>query len=165
MFGLVLIVALVSTVIVGTVLGRRYRVGPPVLLIVLGTLLGLIPSFAHVHVNGEIVLLLFLPAILYWEGLNTSFREIRANARIIVFLSVGLVIATAVAVSWTARALGMDSHAAAVLGAVLSPTDAAAVAGLAKKLPRRSVTVLKAESLINDGTAPPTNSPAAIPPR
>ncbi|OBI00988.1 Na+/H+ antiporter [Mycobacterium scrofulaceum] len=153
MFGLVLIVALVSTVILGTVLGRRYRVGPPVLLIVLGTLLGLIPNFAHVHVNGEIVLLLFLPAILYWEGLNTSFREIRANARIIVFLSVGLVIATAVAVSWTARALGMDSHAAAVLGAVLSPTDAAAVAGLAKKLPRRSVTVLKAESLINDGTA------------
>ncbi|MGD1171053.1 Na+/H+ antiporter [Mycobacterium seoulense] len=153
MFGLVLIVALVSTVILGTVIGRRYRVGPPVLLIVLGTLLGLVPSFAHVHINGEIVLLLFLPAILYWEGLNTSFREIRANARIIVFLSVALVIATAVAVSWTARAMGMDSHAAAVLGAVLSPTDAAAVAGLAKKLPRRSVTVLKAESLINDGTA------------
>ena len=73
--------------------------------------------------------------------------------RIIVLLSVALVIATAVAVSWTARAMGMESHAAAVLGAVLSPTDAAAVAGLAKQLPRRSVTVLKAESLINDGTA------------
>ena len=102
---------------------------------------------------GEIVLLLFLPAILYWEGLNTSFREIRRNARVIVLLSVPLVIATAVAVSWTARALGMESHAAAVLGAVLSPTDAAAVAGLAKKLPRRSLTVLKAESIINDGTA------------
>ena len=99
------------------------------------------------------MLLLFLPAILYWEGLNTSFREIRANARIIVFLSVALVIATAVAVSWTARALGMEPHAAGVLGAVLSPTDAAAVAGLAKKLPRRSLTVLKAESIINDGTA------------
>lgn len=153
MFGLVLIVALVSTVILGTVIGRRYRVGPPVLLITLGALLGLIPQFAHVHINGEIVLLLFLPAILYWEGLNTSFREIRANARIIVFLSVALVIATAVAVSWTARALGVEPHAAAVLGAVLSPTDAAAVAGLAKKLPRRSLTVLKAESLINDGTA------------
>lgn len=153
MFALVLIVALVSTVILGTVIGRRYRVGPPVLLIVLGALLGLIPQFAHVRVDGEIVLLLFLPAILYWEGLNTSFREIRANARIIVFLSVALVIATAAAVSWTARALGMDPHAAGVLGAVLSPTDAAAVAGLAKKLPRRQLTVLKAESLINDGTA------------
>lgn len=152
-FALVLIVALVSTVIVGTVIGRRYRVGPPLLLIMLGALLGLIPQFGHVRIDGEIVLLLFLPAILYWEGLNISFREIRANARIIVFLSVVLVIATAVAVSWTARALGMEPHAASVLGAVLSPTDAAAVAGLAKKLPRRSLTVLKAESLINDGTA------------
>jgi Na+/H+ antiporter len=152
-FGLVLIVAVVSTVIVGTVIGRRYRVGPPVLLILLGALLGLIPNLGHVHVDGEVVLLLFLPAILYWEGLNISFREIRANARIIVFLSVALVIATAAAVSWTARSLGMDPHAAGVLGAVLSPTDAAAVAGLAKKLPRRQLTVLKAESLINDGTA------------
>jgi monovalent cation/hydrogen antiporter len=152
-FGLVLIVALVSTVIVGTILGRRYRVGPPVLLILLGVLLGLIPQFGGVRINGEIVLLLFLPAILYWESLNTSFREIRANLRVIVFLSIALVIATAVAVSWTARTLGMESHAAAVLGAVLSPTDAAAVAGLAKRLPRRPLTVLRAESIINDGTA------------
>ena len=73
--------------------------------------------------------------------------------RVIAMPSVGLVIATAVAVSWTARALGMESHAAAVLGAVLSPTDAAAVAGLAKKLPRRTLTVLRGESIINDGTA------------
>ena len=152
-FGLVVIVALFATVIVGTVLGRRYRVGPPVLLIGLGALLGLIPRFGHVQLDGEIVLLLFLPAILYWESLNTSFREIRANLRVIVLLSVGLVIASAIAVSWTARAFGMESHAASVLGAVLSPTDAAAVAGLAKQLPRRTLTVLKAESIINDGTA------------
>jgi monovalent cation/hydrogen antiporter len=152
-FGLVVIVSLVSAVIVGTVLGRRYRVGPPLLLILLGSLMGLIPSFGNVHVNGEIVLLLFLPAILYWESLNTSFREIRKNLRVIVMSAVALVIVTAVAVSWAARALGMEPHAAAVLGAVLSPTDAAAVAGLAKKLPRRSLTVLKGESIINDGTA------------
>jgi monovalent cation/hydrogen antiporter len=153
MFGLVVIVALFATVIVGTVVGRRYRVGPPVLLILLGALLGLIPRFSGVRLDGEIVLLLFLPAILYWEGLNISFREIRKNLRVIAFLSVGLVIATAIAVTWTARALGMESHAASVLGAVLSPTDAAAVAGLAKQLPRRTLTVLKAESIINDGTA------------
>jgi monovalent cation/hydrogen antiporter len=152
-FGLVVIVALFATVVVGTVLGRRYRVGPPVLLILLGALLGLIPRFSSVRLDGEIVLLLFLPAILYWEGLNTSFREIRKNLRVIVFLSIGLVIATAITVTWTARAFGMESHAASVLGAVLSPTDAAAVAGLAKQLPRRAVTVLKAESIINDGTA------------
>jgi Na+/H+ antiporter len=152
-FGLVVVVALVATVLVGTVLGKRYRVGPPVLLILLGSLLGLIPRFGRTHLDGELVLLLFLPAILYWESMNTSFREIRANLRVIVLISVGLVIATAVAVSWTARAMGMESHAAAVLGAVLSPTDAAAVAGLAKRLPRRPLTVLRAESIINDGTA------------
>lgn len=153
MFGLVVVVSLFATVVLGTVLGKRYRVGPPVLLILLGTLLGLIPRFGGIRLDGEIVLLLFLPAILYWESMNTSFREIRANLRVIVLFSVGLVIATAVAVSWTARALGMESHAAAVLGAVLSPTDAAAVAGLAKRLPRRALTVLRAESIINDGTA------------
>ncbi|MEZ0363481.1 Na+/H+ antiporter [Mycobacterium sp. pUA109] len=153
MFGLVVVVALVAAVVLGTVLGKRYRVGPPVLLIVLGSLLGLIPRFGQTRLDGEIVLLLFLPAILYWESMNTSFREIRANLRVIVLSSVGLVIATAVAVSWTARALGMEPHAAAVLGAVLSPTDAAAVAGLAKQLPRRPLTVLRAESIINDGTA------------
>lgn len=153
MFGLVVVVTLVATVVGGTLLGKRYRVGPPVLLILLGGMLGLIPRFGETHLDGEIVLLLFLPAILYWESMNTSFREIRANLRVIVLISVGLVIATAVAVSWTARSLGMEPHAASVLGAVLSPTDAAAVAGLAKKLPRRQLTVLRAESIINDGTA------------
>ena len=153
MFALVVVVALVAAVVVGTILGRRYRVGPPVLLILLGGLLGLIPRFGDIRLDGDIVLLLFLPPILYWESLNTSFREIRANLRVIVLSSVVLVIATAVAVSLTARALGMESHAASVLGAVLSPTDAAAVAGLAKRLPRRALTVLRAESIINDGTA------------
>jgi Na+/H+ antiporter len=152
-FALVVVVALVAAVVVGTILGKRYRVGPPVLLILFGGLLGLIPRFGDIRLDGDIVLLLFLPPILYWESLNTSFREIRANLRIIVLSSVLLVIATAVTVSLTARALGMESHAASVLGAVLSPTDAAAVAGLAKRLPRRPLTVLRAESIINDGTA------------
>ncbi|MGH3636291.1 Na+/H+ antiporter [Mycobacterium sp.] len=173
MFGLVVIVTVVATVVLGTIVGNRRRVGPPVLLILLGALLGLIPRFGQIRLDGEIVLVLFLPAILYWESMNTSFREIRANLRVIVLFSVGLVIATAVAVSWTARTLGMESHAAAVLGAVLSPTDAAAVAGLAKHLPRRPLTVLRAESIINDGTAlvlfavtvaVATGSPAISPP-
>ena len=103
MLGLVVIVALVSTVILGTVLGRRYRVGPPVLLILLGSLLGLIPALGGVRINGEIVLLLFLPAILYWESLNTSFREIRKNLRVIILSAIGLVIVTAVAVSFNDR--------------------------------------------------------------
>ncbi|MEP6851556.1 MAG: Na+/H+ antiporter [bacterium] len=153
MLALVVVVVLVTTVLIGTSLGGRYRVAPPVLLIVFGALLGLIPRLTEVELDPDLVLLLFLPAILYWESLNTSLREIRANLRVIVLSSVALVILTAATVSVTAQALGMDSRAAWVLGAVLAPTDAAAVSGLAKRLPRRTLTTLRAESLINDGTA------------
>jgi Na+/H+ antiporter len=151
--GLVVVVVLGVTVIVGTTLGQRYRVAPPVLLLCFGGLLGLVPGLTDLELDPDVVLLLFLPAILYWESLNTSLREIRANLRVIVLSSVVLVAVTMAAVSWVAQALGLDSRAAWVLGAVLAPTDAAAVAGLAKQLPRRTLTTLRAESLINDGTA------------
>ncbi|MER7167994.1 Na+/H+ antiporter [Micromonospora sp. NPDC000207] len=153
MEALVLIVVLGATVIVGTTLGGRYSVAPPVLLITLGALLALLPPLSHVVLEPEVVLLLFLPAILYRESLVVSLREIRANLLVIVLLAVVLVVLTMFAVSLTAQALGVVPAAAWVLGAVLAPTDAAAVAGLAKRMPRRILTTLRAESLINDGTA------------
>ena len=153
MLGLVIVVVLGATVMVGTTLGQRYRVAPPVLLLCFGGLLGLVPLLSDVVLDPDVVLLLFLPAILYWESLNTSLREIRANLRAIVLSSVVLVIVSMAAVAWVAQAVGVDPRAAWVLGAVLAPTDAAAVSGLAKRLPRRTLTTLRAESLINDGTA------------
>lgn len=150
---LVLIVVLAVTVLVGTTLGGRYRVAPPVLLIGMGALLALAPPFANVVLRPEVVLVLFLPAILYRESLTLSLREIRANLPAITLLAVALVGATMVTVSLAAQAFGLEPAAAWVLGAVLAPTDAAAVTGLAKRLPRRFLTILHAESLINDGTA------------
>ncbi|MEU3457783.1 Na+/H+ antiporter [Micromonospora sp. NPDC006766] len=153
MSGLVLITVLGATVLIGTTIGGRYSVAPPVLLIALGAGLGLLPPFSHVILEPSVVLLLFLPAILYRESLVISLREIRANFLVITLLAVGLVIITAVAVSYAAQALGVNPAAAWVLGAVLAPTDAAAVAGLAKRMTRGILTTLRAESLINDGTA------------
>ena len=153
MEGLLLVVVLGATVLVGTTIGQRYSVAPPVLLIVFGGLLGLIPAFSDIRVPSDVVLLLFLPAILYWESLNTSLREIRSNLRVIILSAVVLVIVTMVGVSYTLQAAGVVASAAWILGAVLAPTDAAAVAGLAKRMPRRTLTTLRAESLINDGTA------------
>jgi CPA1 family monovalent cation:H+ antiporter len=150
---LVVIVVFSLCVIVGQTIGARYSVAPPVLLIVFGAGLGFVPAIGEVELEPDIVLLLFLPAILYWESLNVSVREIRANLRVIILSAVVLVVATAAAVAGIAMALGMDPHAAWVLGAVLAPTDAAAIAGLAKRMPRRTLTTLRAESLINDGTA------------
>ncbi|MEU4528728.1 Na+/H+ antiporter [Micromonospora ureilytica] len=153
MEALILIVALGLTVLVGTTLGGRYRVAPPVLLIALGVLLGLTPPLSEVTLEPDLVLLIFLPAILYRESLTISLREIRANLPVIGLLAVVLVVLTMVTVSLAAQALGVNPAAAWVLGAVLAPTDAAAVTGLAKRLPRKLLTTLHAESLINDGTA------------
>ena len=150
---LLLVVILGATVLVGTTIGGRYSVAPPVLLIVAGTLLALIPRLSHVTLPHEAVLLLFLPPILYYESLNVSLREIRANLRVIVLNAVLLVIATMVAISYALQAVGVPAQAAWILGAVLAPTDAAAVSGLAKRMPRRTLTTLRTESLINDGTA------------
>jgi CPA1 family monovalent cation:H+ antiporter len=150
---LLLVVVLGATVLIGTTIGGRYRVAPPVLLIVGGALLALIPALSQVTLPPEAVLLLFLPPILYYESLNVSLREIRANLRVILLQAVALVIATMVAISYALQAVGVPSDAAWILGAVLAPTDAAAVAGLAKQMPRRTLTTLRAESLINDGTA------------
>jgi monovalent cation/hydrogen antiporter len=150
---LLLVVVLGATVLVGTTIGGRYSVAPPVLLIVGGALLALVPRLSHVTLPPEAVLLLFLPPILYYESLNVSLREIRANLRVILLQAVALVIATMVAISYALQAVGVPPDAAWILGAVLAPTDAAAVAGLAKRMPRRTLTTLRAESLINDGTA------------
>ncbi|MBL6276443.1 Na+/H+ antiporter [Micromonospora fiedleri] len=150
---LLLIIVLGITVLIGTTVGGRYRVAPPVLLICFGALLGLLPPFSHVMLAPEVVLLLFLPAILYRESLTTSLREVRANITVIAMLAVVLVGVTMVGVSLVVQRFGIDPAVAWVLGAVLAPTDAAAVAGLAKQMPRRLLTTLHTESLINDGTA------------
>ena len=153
MLGLELIVVLGATLLLAGVVGRRLRVTPPVLLLLLGVLLGFVPALREVHLPPEAMLLIFLPALLYWESSTTSLREIRSNLRTIVLLSTALVIATAAAVAAVAHALGLPWGPAWVLGAALAPTDATAVGVLARALPRRTVTTLRAESLVNDGTA------------
>lgn len=135
------------------VLARRFGVAPPVLLLACGALLGFAPALRGVRLPPEVVLLLFFPALLYWESLTTSLREIRSNLRVIVLLSTALVIVTAWAVAATAHALGLGWGPAWVLGAAVAPTDATAVGAFAAVLPRRTLTVLRAESLVNDGTA------------
>jgi CPA1 family monovalent cation:H+ antiporter len=153
MLGLELVVVLGATLLFAGVLARRLRIAPQILLLVCGVLLGFVPALREVHLPPEAMLLIFLPALLYWESLTTSLREIRSNLRVIVLASTLLVIATAGAVAAVGHALGLPWGPAWVLGAALAPTDATAVGVLARALPRRTVTTLRAESLVNDGTA------------
>lgn len=153
MLGLELVVVLGAAVLTCGVLAPRLRVPPPALLLACGALLGFVPALRQVHLPPEVMLLLFLPALLWWESLTTSLREIRRYLRAIVLNGTVLVLATAAAVAVTAHALGLAWGPAWVLGAAVAPTDATAVGVLARALPLRTLTVLRAESLVNDGTA------------
>ena len=138
--------------VAGGALAPRIHLPAPLVWLLAGVAVGFIPGVDHVELAPETVLLVFLPAILYWESLTISLREIRANLRVITLLAVFLVIATAVVVAVVAHALG-PWPMAALLGTVVAPTDATAVAAVARRLPRRNLTTMRAESLINDGTA------------
>ncbi|MFJ3804333.1 Na+/H+ antiporter [Streptomyces sp. NPDC090088] len=153
MHGLELVVVLGVAVVVANAAGQRFRVAPPILLLVAGAALGFIPAVRQAQFPPEVVLLLFLPVLLHWESITTSLREIRTNLRGIVLLSTVLVILTAWAVAAAGHALGLPWGPAWVLGAAVAPTDATVVGVLARALPRRHVTLLRAESLVNDGTA------------
>ncbi|MGO4649477.1 Na+/H+ antiporter [Nocardia sp. 2YAB30] len=153
MLGLELIVALGISVLVCTMAGSRYRIASPILLLAAGLLLWFIPALRAVRLSPDVVLLLFLPALLHREALTTSQRSIRQSLRGIVLVSTVLVIVTAAAIAVIAHRLGMPWGPAWVLGAALAPTDATAVAAFARMLPARNMAILRAESLVNDGTA------------
>jgi hypothetical protein len=148
------VIVLVGVLLVaGGALAPRIHLPAPVVWLLTGVAVGFIPGVDHVELPPEAVLLVFLPAILYWESLTTSLREIRANLRVITLLAVFLVIAPAVVVAVVAHALGLSWPMAVLLGTVVAPTDAIAVAAVARRLPRRNLTTLRAESLINHQSA------------
>ncbi|MBO0868404.1 MAG: Na+/H+ antiporter [Micromonosporaceae bacterium] len=153
--------ALVLALVVGatavSALARRVSVPPPIVLVAVGILVSLVPGLPQYHLDPNLVLVGFLPPLLYAEALDTSLRDLKANLRPIALLSVGLVLATALAVGYAAHLLvpGLPLAAGFVLGAIVAPTDAVAAVAIAHRLglPRRLVTILEGESLLNDATA------------
>jgi CPA1 family monovalent cation:H+ antiporter len=152
-----LLLALMVAVAGLSVLARVVRVPYPILLVLGGLVLGFVPGMPAVELPPELVLVAFLPPLLYWAGFFSSPRDQRADARAISMLAVGLVLATMVAVAVTAHAMvdAMTWPAAFALGAIVSPTDPLAASAIGRRLgvPRRLLTVLEGESLVNDATA------------
>jgi Na+/H+ antiporter len=147
--GLLVVVAVLAT------LAARLAVPYPILLVLGGSALGFVPGLPPVELDPELVFLLFLPPLLYVSALFTSWRDFRANARPITLLAVGLVLMTTFVVAAVTHAvIGLSWGAAFVLGAIVSPTDAIAATTVAQRLgvPRRIVTILEGESLVNDAT-------------
>jgi CPA1 family monovalent cation:H+ antiporter len=127
------------------------------MLVLAGLLVSSVPGLPAPRLDPELVFLVFLPPVLWSAAFFASLRDFRANARPITLLAVGLVFVTALLVAWCARALipGLGWPAALALGAIVSPPDAVSATSVVRALgaPRRVVTILEGESLLNDATA------------
>ena len=121
-----------------------------------GGLLGFVPGLPQLEFDPQFLLVLVLPPILYQAALLTSWRDFKANMRQIGLLAIGLVIVTTLAVGAALKFLIPDIPwaAAFAFGAIVSPPDAVAATAIISKLhmPRRIVTVLEGESLVNDAS-------------
>src|ERR1041384_5126424 len=149
-------VGLLLAVAVLALVARKLTIPYPILFVIGGLLLGLIPELPKVRLDPELIFLLVLPPLLFPAALFTSWRDFRANLRPICLLAVGLVLFTTFAVAYLAHYfLGLPLAAGFVLGAIISPPDAVAATAIAERLrvPRRIVTILEGESLVNDATA------------
>ncbi|MEV7322967.1 Na+/H+ antiporter [Streptomyces sp. NPDC093970] len=136
---------------------RRTPVPAPLLLVAVGLAVSYIPGVPDYTLDPDIVLPLVLPPLLYKEGTESSYLDLRANMRPVALLSVGYVLFATFVVGWAAYVIvpGLPLPAALALGAVLAPTDAVAAAAIARRvgLPSRLTTILQGESLLNDATA------------
>jgi len=154
-FELVLVLVVVIGIVV--TVARRIRAPWPVLLVITGLGLTLLPQFGHVEITPDLVLTVFLPPLLFGAAWYTPVQDFKRYRRAIVLLSVGLVLFTTFVVAYTADALiaGLPLAAAFALGAIVAPPDAISAIAVLRPLavPRRMLAILEGESLVNDATA------------
>ena len=152
----VIVLVLLAATVALAVLSDMVRVPYPIVLVVGGSALGFVPGLPDVELEPELVLLIFLPPLLYGAAFFSSLRDLRRNASTIGGLAIVLVIVTVASVAVLAHeVIGLAWETAFVLGAVVGPTDAVAPAAILRRLgaPRRIVTVVEGENLTNDWTA------------
>ncbi|OLP02861.1 Na+/H+ antiporter [Mycolicibacterium porcinum] len=154
--GASLLAALVAAVLLAAV-ARRFDVSAPLALVVAGLAGSALPGFHDVHLDPDLVLFVILPPLLWSAGLESSYVALRRNIRPIGFLAVGLPLATTFVVGIVAfhTVPELTIAAALTLGAIVAPPDAVSATAVGRRLglPRRTMTLLGGESLLNDATA------------
>jgi Na+/H+ antiporter len=137
-------------------LARRLRIPYPSLFVLGGLALGFVPGLPRISLEPDLVLLVFLPPLLFEAAVSTPVRDLKTDVWPILRLSSVLVLLTMVAVAIVAHAvIGLDWAAAFTLGAILGPTDAIAATSVFRRLglPRRAAALVEGEALFNDATA------------
>lgn len=151
------IVTLAVVVLAGTAIANRWGVSAPLLLTAVGIAASYLPGMPEFHLPHDVVLFGLLPPLLYAAAIQTSLVDFNANRAPILLLSVGLVLFTSAGVAVVVHAIipEIGWGASFAIGAVVAPPDAVAATAIGRRigLPRRIVTVLEGESLLNDATA------------
>lgn len=152
-----IVIVIMALMIITSALADRIKIPGPVLLILTGIAIGFIPSLPEIALAPEIVMLIFLPPLLYDAAFNISFTDFKTNINTISNLAIGLVFLTTAGIAVVAYYMipGITWPLAFVLGSILSATDAVAAIGITKNLglSHKTITILEGESLINDASA------------
>jgi monovalent cation/hydrogen antiporter len=150
------VLILLGIISVLAVVAERVKFPFPILLVIAGLLIALLPRLPEVRLDPEVVFLIFLPPLLFSAAWNFPWEDFRSNFLPILALAIGLVFATIVCVACAAHWLipGLALAPAFVLGAIVSPPDAVAATTVLKNLhiPKRLSAVLEGESLVNDAS-------------
>lgn len=147
---------LVAAIAIARIVATRTHIPPPILLVLMGVGLAFVPGLPLISLNPQLVLLLFLPLLVYASAYAMSWRSFRRNLQTIALLVIGGVTFTAVGVAIVVHYwIGLAWPLAFVLGAVVSPTDEVAAIAIAARLavPRRIITIIEGEGLVNDTSA------------
>ncbi|MGZ3496754.1 MAG: Na+/H+ antiporter [Vulcanimicrobiaceae bacterium] len=151
--------AIFIAVLVFVTIANRLNIAYPILLVIGGIGLGYIPGLPVLDMPPEIVLLVFLPPLLYWESLTAPTSELFSRSGIwwLLQLAFGLVVVTMLAIGAVVHALipTMAWGTALVLGAIVSSTDEVAFAPIVERvrIPRHVLATIESESLVNDATS------------
>ena len=138
-------------------LAAKLKLPYSILLVIGGLALSFVDGLPRALLAPDVIYLILLPPLVFYAALLTSWRDFKTNAKPISLLAIGLVMATTISVALVCRWLipGFTWPAAFVLGAILSPTDTIAAVAIAQRLkvPKRVVTILEGESMMNDAAA------------
>lgn len=154
---LLLILGLLFAVMLLVMLAQKIRIAYPIFLVLAGLGIGFIPGMPVLKLDPELIFLIFLPPLLYEAAWYTSWKEFRKWSWAIAMLAFGLVFLTSLVVAFTAHYFipGFTLALGFLLGGIISPPDAVAATTVLKglKVPRRTITILEGESLVNDASS------------
>lgn len=154
---LLYILILLFAVFLLVMLAKRIRVAYPIFLVIAGLAISFIPGMPQLHLDPDLIFLIFLPPLLYEAAWYTSWNDFWKWKRPIALLAFGLVFFTSLVVAYASTALipGFTLALGFLLGGIVSPPDAVAAASVTKgmSVPKRLLTILEGESLVNDASS------------